>query len=89
MPPLSQAKATAKPEACEAALDSLWSLQYMSPGILCAFAGAAGSHGLAAGSSHTAHFRFTDAKVIAFMMPELESADDACHHIAFVRVALQ
>ena len=85
MLPLLQANTSAEPEACEAALDSLCSLQYMTgPGILCAFAGSAGSHGQAADSSHTAHFRFTDAKVIAFIMTnyELASSDNACQTIA-------
>lgn len=56
MPFLLQAKAMSKQEDCEAALDSLWSLQYMTgPGILCAFAGATCEEGAGPGStSHTA-----------------------------------
>ena len=56
------------PETCEAAMDSLWSLQYMTgPGILCAFAGKLRPSDSAADgclASHAAHFRFTDFQVV-------------------------
>lgn len=62
-------------EQCEAALDSLWSLQYMTgPGILCAFAGQSYSlqakpaiiEGQTPTASHAAYFRFTSSVVSAW-----------------------
>jgi hypothetical protein len=61
---LMRAQEGAAPEAMEAVLDSLWSLQYMVPGVMCAAAAPVSTWnqpGAATGSSapytHLVHFR--------------------------------
>ena len=66
-----QAASRMSPEEAEAMLGRIWSVQYMAPGTLCAFAGAATAiplQGAEGTYSHAVRLRFSNHQVTALHM---------------------